>query len=100
MEENMTNEMIEEIDVTEDTEIEVYDESEDKGFNVVGAAIVGGLVLLGGVVIAKRKKISEWFEKRQVKKLEKKGYVIFDKNDVTDDEEECLEVTVEESNED
>jgi hypothetical protein len=93
--ENYENITIENEDVINpEVELEVYEEPEatsDEGgigkVIAVGAAVVGGAVLLW----KNRRKVTDWLDNRSVKKLEKKGYVISKPEDETESVEVCVE---------
>ena len=63
--------------------------------NAVGKIVGAGVTLIvaagTAVVIKKRKKISEWNDKRLINKLKKRGYVV----EVLDEDENCAESDVE-----
>lgn len=61
-----------------------------KGKLVVGAAVVGGVALIGGYIYHKCK---DKLEERKINSLRKKGYVIFkeDEVEVQEIEEEVVE---------
>lgn len=99
MEENMTNEMIDNVDTIEEVELEVYEEPEEEGVNWAAVAVIGGLATLSGIAIAKRKKIKDWWTRRQVNKLEKQGFVIWAPGQEIDNEDECQKTEVYESDE-
>lgn len=99
MEENMKNEMVNDIDVVEEVEVEVYEEPEESGINLMPVIIFGGLATLGGIAIAKRKQIKEWWTDRQIKKLEKKGYIVYDTRKDIESGEVEVEAEVYESDE-
>lgn len=95
MEENKTNEMIEEIDTVDEVEIEVYDEPEENDSSLLGKVLKVlfgvGLATAATICYVKRDEIKEKRRRKLVDKLEKEGYVIFapgdDRHLVTDDEE-------------
>ena len=60
-----------------ESEIVWVDEEQNSNAGKIALAIIGGAIALGGVVIAKNKnKINAWRDKRAIKRLAKKGYVV------------------------
>ena len=60
-----------------ESDIVWVDEKQDSNAGKIALAIIGGAIALGGVVIAKNKnKINAWRDKRAIKRLAKKGYVV------------------------
>lgn len=92
MNEEIMNNEIEEIENTE-VETETTVEPEDSKGNGLAGLIVTGLVVLGGVALYKsRHKIKAWKDKKAIKRLEKRGYVVNNPNEVA----ESIEVVTEE----
>lgn len=90
MNEEIMNNEIEEIENTE-VEAEETVVPEESKSNGAAGLIVAGLVVLGGVALYKsRHKIKAWKDKRAIKRLEKRGYV------VTTAEEDVEEVVADE----
>lgn len=97
-EEIMNNEIeLEEIENTEvETETTSVPEEESDGNGLVGL-IVTGIVIATGVILWKSKdKISAWKDKRAIKRLEKRGYVVEDPEEEIPEDEVDEEVVVDE----
>lgn len=76
MNEEIMNNEIEEIENT-DVEAETTVAPEESNGNGLAGLIVTGLVLVTGVALWKnRDKIKAWKDKRAIKRLEKRGYVV------------------------
>lgn len=90
--------MVEEIENNEVTDVEVYEEPTKSGNDIVGKIAVGAVAVGAGVAALVWHKTKAKREERAIRKLEKKGYVIY-----KDQPEEAIEVEAEvvsEQNED
>lgn len=87
-EEMMT--MVEEIENNEATELEVYEESAKSGNGIAGKIAIGVVAAAAGVGALVWHKTKAKREERAIRKLEKKGYVIY-----KDQPEEAIEVEAE-----
>lgn len=89
MNEEMTT--MEEIEVNE--EVAVYDEPDTSGSGCIGKLVVGGLAI-GAAVALWFHKTKDKREAKKIKKLEKKGYVIYAPGEISCDSESVSDENV------
>ena len=100
MNENKIDEIIDEINTTNEDGVDVIElEPEESGNGFAGKLVailaVGAVGVIGGLLYKNREKL----EQRQIKKLEKKGYVIYKSDEVEVREIEDLDEFEEEKTE-
>lgn len=90
------NEVVETEEVTNTEEMEMYEASTDSSVGTVVKILAGAAIAAGGILLYKsRSKLDNW----QIKRLEKKGYVVslpeceveVESEDVADEESEDID---------
>lgn len=74
----------------ENSEVEVYDETEKSGNGILGL-VIGAVVVGAGTVAALAYKNRNKIEEKKIEKLRKKGYVIYKNEELLEGEVEEVE---------